>query len=274
MARALRVRPTEAEAPGGADAPEGRDDADVPAAVFCMICGRSDCAGCTAPERPSLARTPWEEAKLPVWRRLWQTARLATMDGEAFFGGLGDGSVSAALGFALSCELLAIASLAAAWLPIVYVLVPGFVEAMFADEEHRGFAIAAVGCSVPVLAVVMVVLHVLWAGGLELGLTVTGAPPRPSHCLRYALYSCGWDLVTSPVGFAAGWASSGFSGAAAEFRAAVRIPRLATLAYVGRARHVPDPQARRALLVAAVLTGAIVLVGALALGVGLVIVMT
>jgi hypothetical protein len=274
MVRAEGVRPAGLEAPEAAGSQDGPDDADVPATVLCTICGRTDCVGCTAPERPSTPGTPWEERRLPVWRRLWQTARLATMEGESFFGGLGDGSVPAALGFALSCELLAIASLAVAWLPVVYALVPGFVEALFADEARRGLAIAALTCAVPALAIVMVMLHVLWAGGLELGLQITGAPARPSHCLRYALYSCGWDLVTSPVGFAAGWTSGGLGSAAAELRTAVRIPRLATFAYVGRARKIPDAQARRALLVAAILTGMIVVVGAIGLGIGLVIVMT
>ncbi len=206
-----------------------------------------------------------------MWRRLWQTAHLATMDGEAFFGGLPDGSVSAALAFAISCEMLAIASLALAWVPVVYALVPGFVEALVADEERRGLVAFTIGAAVPALAVLMVTLHVLWAGGLELGLRLAGAPGRATHCLRYALYSCGWDLVTSPFGFAAGWLSVGLRGATGELRAAVRIPRFATVAYIGRARQVPERKARRALLVAAILTGGIVVLGAAALGVALVV---
>jgi hypothetical protein len=257
-------------APDDADLP----DTDVPAAVLCMACGRTDCAGCVTPERARIASTPWEAHDQPFSHRLWQTARLATVDGEEFFGALPDGSVAAALRFALSCELLAIASLALTGLPFVYALVPGFVETIAADHERRAWVAASVTMAVPFLALMMVVLHVLWAGGLELGLRLAGAAGRPAHCLRYALYSCGWDLVTSPFGFAAGWASVGFRGAAAELRAAVRIPRFATVAYIGRARQVPERKARRALLIAAVLTGAIVLVLAIALGVALVVVFT
>jgi hypothetical protein len=205
---------------------------------------------------------------------LRETARLATVDGEAFFGALPDGSVAAALRFALSCELLAIASLALTCIPVVYALVPGFVEELVMDHERRAWVAASVTVAIPLLAVMMVTLHVLWAAGLELGLRLSGAKGRAAHCLRYALYSCGWDLVTSPFGFAAGWASVGFRGATAELRAAVRIPRFATVAYIGRARNVPERQARRALLVAATLTGAIVLVLALSLGVALVVVLT
>ncbi|HEX4340314.1 MAG TPA: hypothetical protein VH062_30610 [Polyangiaceae bacterium] len=246
---------------------------DFPAAIICVTCGRTDCVGCTAPERRPAA-TPWESSGAPVWRRLWQTARLATVDGETFFAALQDGSVASALGFAFSCEMLAIASLALAWLPVVYVIAPHFVEAVATDQERRGAVAFALSAAVPILAVMMVVLHVLWAGGLELGLRLGGAKGRATHCLRYALYSCGWDLVTSPFGFAAGWASSGLRGATGELRAAVRIPRFATVAYIGRARNVSERKGRRALRVAAMLTGSVVVAGAVALGVALVVVFT
>src|SRR5215471_13397709 len=81
-------------------------DTDVPAAVLCMVCGRTDCTGCSPPDRARLGATPWEKQEGSAWRRLWLTARLATVDGEAFFGALPDGSVTAALGFAFSCEVL------------------------------------------------------------------------------------------------------------------------------------------------------------------------
>ncbi|HVU03011.1 MAG TPA: hypothetical protein VHC69_33895 [Polyangiaceae bacterium] len=250
---------------------EDCDLRDFPPAIICVTCGRTDCLGCVAPARREAA-TPWEAGGEPVLRRLWKTARLATVDGEAFFGGLPDGSVFSALGFALSCEMLAIASLALAWFPIVYALVPEFVQAVATDQERRGAVAVALSAAVPLLALMMVVLHVLWAGGLELGLRLAGAKGRASHCLRYALYSCGWDLVTSPFGFAAGWLSSGLAGAAGELRAAVRIPRFATVAYIGRARNVSERRGRRALRVAAMLTGSVVLAGAVALGVALVVV--
>jgi hypothetical protein len=189
---------------------------------------------------------------------------MATVDGEAFFGELGDGSVGAAFGFALLCELFAIASLAALWLPISYVLLPELVESLL------GLAAFGVVAAVPLLALLMVLLHVLWGTSLELGLRFSGAAPRAGHCLRYALYSCGWDLVTSPFGFTAGCVSSGFGGAARELRAALRIPRFATRAYVGRARSVPDAEARKALTLAAAVTGTVVLVSAAVLGFALV----
>ena len=124
-----------------ADAPETgvpEDDADVPAAVLCAYCGRADCGGCVKAERTAReGETPWEARELPFWRRLIGTAHLATADGEAFFGGLRDGSVSDALYFALSCELLAIGSLAFLWIPLVYAFVPGYFVSLFSDGERR-----------------------------------------------------------------------------------------------------------------------------------------
>jgi hypothetical protein len=52
----------------------------------------------------------------------------------------------------------------------------------------------------------------------------------------------------------------------------VRIPRFATVAYIGRARNVSERKGRRALRVAAALTGTVVLAGAVALGIALVVV--
>jgi hypothetical protein len=237
-------------------------------------CGRVDCAGCVrlTPERER-GSTPWEGTKGSVVSRLWQTARMTTIDGETFFAGLGDGSVMAALRFAVMCEFLAIASLAAFFGAVAYLAAPAFVNSLLADPEARRIVLATFGVGVPTVALLMVAIHALWAGGLELGLRFAGAPGQTRHCLRYALYSCGWDLVTSPFGFVAGCVEGGFAVATAELRAAVRIPRVATFAYVGRARGMPMVNARRALLVAGTLTGSVVLFCVGALGVTLVVAM-
>jgi hypothetical protein len=258
-------------APSRDEGPESQDDIDVPALVFCAICGRADCAGCLDRERAEpYGSTPWETAGTPLWKRLWPTARLATVDGETFFGGLSDGSVAPAFGFAFACESVAILSFALLSVPLAYALAPAFVESLFRDPEQRRTAIAAAFLAVPVLSLLMVALHVSWAFGLEVGLRLAGAKAQGTHCLRYALYSCGWDLVTSPFGFSAGFLTGGFSGATSELRAAVRVPRVATRAYLGRARQAGDRAARRALLVAVLITGAVVLGGAATLGVGIV----
>jgi hypothetical protein len=258
-------------APSRDEGPESQDDIDVPALVFCAVCGRADCAGCLDKEKAEpVGSTPWETAGTPVWKRLWPTARLATVDGETFFGGLSDGNVAPALGFAFACETVAILSFALVWVPLAYAMAPGFVESIFRDPEQGHAAIVVTLLAVPMLATLMVALHVSWAVGLEMGLRFAGADAHATHCLRYALYSCGWDLVTSPFGFGAGCVTGGLSGATSELRAAVRVPRFATRAYLGRARKAGDRAARRALLVAVLITGTIVLGGAATLGVGIV----
>ncbi|HVU03399.1 MAG TPA: hypothetical protein VHE30_16680 [Polyangiaceae bacterium] len=251
--------------------PPSRDDADVPALALCLVCGRADCAGCDAeaPRAPRAGATPWETDGGPRLRRLVKTAHLTTVDGEAFFGGLGDGSVSAALAFAVTCEFLAILSLSLFWAPVVYAFVPGLVESAFEGERRQGVVLGVLLC-VPALTLLMVLLHVAWALGLETGLRVAGARGRTLHCLRYALYSCGWDLVTSPFGFGAGLVTGGWDNATTELRAAFRIPRTATNAYLVRSRQTGERTARRALVVAAVITGGLVLAGAVGLGVALV----
>jgi hypothetical protein len=253
-------------APESADA---RDDGDVPALALCLVCGRSDCAGCDA--EAALAApdaTPWEQRGAPL-SRLVRTAHLTTVEGEAFFAGLGDGSVASAFTFAVACEFLAILSLSLFWAPVVYAFVPGLVESAF-DGERRYVVLGGVAACVPLLTALMVLLHVVWAFGLETGLRFAGAPGRAVHCLRYALYSCGWDLVTSPFGFGAGLVTSGWDGATTELRAAFKVPRIATNAYLRRARRIEEKTAKRAVFIGAVLTGGLVLAGAVGLGVALV----
>lgn len=253
--------------------PDGGDpflDGEVPAAVVCTVCGLSDCAGC---ERtvPSLGgRTPWEAPTGSAFGKLWSTARVATVDGEAFFGALPQGNLGAALGFAAVCELCAIASFLIVWFPLAYVCVPEVVVSLAMDPSRRAALVFALSLSVPVLAGLMVLLHVIWGSSLELGLRVSGVEARPTHGLRYALYACAWDLVTSPFGFVAGWLTGGFRSAFREVHAAVRIPRFATRAYLDRSRGVTQQHARTALVIAALLTGSIVVAGATALGVAIV----
>lgn len=262
----------ERDAPaGGGDA---LDDGDVPAAVLCAHCGRSDCTGC-ARALPRLdGGTPWEGRSGSALGRLWATARVATVDGEAFFGALPQGSLGSALGFAVASELCAIGSFLVVWLPLSYLCVPEVALSLATDPAHRGMLALLLSLSVPALAALMVLLHVVWGGSLELGLRISGVDARPAHGLRYALYACAWDLVTSPFGFAAGWATGGIRRSVREVLAAVRIPHFATRAYLDRSRGVAGGRARVALVIAALLTGTIVLAGAAALGVGIVLALT
>lgn len=205
--------------------------------------------------------------------RLWSTARLTTVDGEAFFAALPEGGVAPALSFALLCELMAIASLLLILVGLCAAVAPEVVLALASVRTLGVPFFATALLAAPLFALVMVALHVVWGATLELGLRLSGARARPAHALRYALYACGWDLVTSPFGFAAGWVVSGLPAATLELRAALRIPGCATRAYLRRGRALNDRNARRALVTAVVLTGGLVVGAAAALGVAIVVAM-
>ena len=94
------------------------------------------------------------------------------------------------------------------------------------------------------LALLMVLLHVLWGLCIELGVATTGGRARFAQGLRFGLYACGWDLVTSPAGLVGSLISRGFTGAWRPVIQAARVPRAALRAYVHDYRKL-DPNAQR-----------------------------
>jgi hypothetical protein len=129
----------------------------------------------------------------------------------------------------------------------------------------RGPVFATLALCVPGLAAIMVLLHLVWGASVELGLRLQGEPVHLSHGLRYALYSCGWDLLTSPMGLCAAAVARGPAQGFRDVRAAVRVPRIATRAFLTGARRLTDDQARRATWTGAAVTGALVVSAAIAL---------
>lgn len=245
------------------------DSFDFPAAVLCAKCRSPDCPGCAITERPPPGSVPWEVGTTASWTALWSTARSSTVDGESFFAKLPSGRLGAALFFASLCELLAIGSVAVVLVPLAYALSPAMIHSLW--ETGAGGRVGLWMLSAVVgLSAVMVLLHLLWGAGLELGLRLQGHPVRLSWTLRYALYACGWDLLTSPFGLVTSSITRGLAQGLRDVRAGVRIPRHATRAYLLLARCAPEPSARGALRTAALITGTVVVmgvVGALALGV-------
>src|SRR5690349_3340315 len=82
---------------------------DVPATVVCARCGDADCAGCEDDLSRSgiVSVVAWERPSVPMFSRLWSTARSTTRDAQGFFELLPDGPLMPALRFAAMCELLA-----------------------------------------------------------------------------------------------------------------------------------------------------------------------
>lgn len=146
-----------------------------------------------------VAIVPWERPGAGVAARLWATAKLGTLSPDSFFAALPPGGVAAPLVFGALSELLAALGLSATLGALALAVVPGLLAELAGNAPLRGVILHAVAWGVPGLALAMVALH---AGhGLALDAAARRAGSRTSgRGLRFGLYSCGWDLVTLPLG--------------------------------------------------------------------------
>jgi hypothetical protein len=170
--------------------------------------------------------------------RLWSTARASALAPELVFGKLRDGPVLVACFFALFVELTALGSLALVGLGLGFLIAPDIAGGIVGTVARDGPLTCAVVAAVPVLAGVMVGLHAFWGVTLELGARLTGADWRLARGLRFAFYSCGWDLLTSPAGLVLGCVSGGVARAWRETVCAARVPRTAMDAYLTHSREL------------------------------------
>lgn len=238
---------------------------EVPPASVCARCGSPICDGCPAhPPSPTSSPIAWEASGSFAWR-LWSTARASALTPELVFGKLQDGPVLVACSFALFVELCALGSLALVALGLGFLVAPDVARAlasMVASDGPLAFAVAA---SVPALAGIMVGLHALWGITLELGAKLTGADWRFGRGLRFAFYSCGWDLLTSPAGLAFGFVSGGAARAWRETVSAARVPRAAMDAYLSLSRKLSPTHVARARRLAVLLTAGPIVVAVVAM---------
>lgn len=170
-------------------------EGDFPPVLLCAKCGRSACSGCeekgTSPG--PLPEIAFERSASPS--SLWQTVLACSIEPEFFFGrrlmgrGLGH-----ALAFAALCEALALGSVFAALGAALVLLLPGAL-AVLLSPAGLSWGLALWTGSITFL----VGVHILWSVAL-----LVGMPSRFQSStrvvLRFGLYACGWDLVTSPVG--------------------------------------------------------------------------
>lgn len=205
------------------------------------------------------------EAPGPLPRRLWSTARASAVMPELVFGKLRDGPVLEACMFAVFVEFLALGSLALSGLGLGFLLAPDVAHAVAITVAEHGLLTWAAIAAVPVLSGVMVGLHALWGVSLELGARLSGADWRPGRGLRFAFYSCGWDLLTSPAGLLFGCVSGGAARAWRETLSAARVPRAAMDAYLMHSRELSDVRVVRVRRLVIVFTGVPILVGMLAM---------
>jgi hypothetical protein len=212
---------------------ESLDAFDVPAAVLCAVCGRAECEGCLAEgDRGSgvVAIVPWERADAGAWSRLWATSRHATFAADGFFAALPNGPLGPALRFALFAELLAVASMATALAALLGLALPELALAIVLRAPTAG---ALAGWAVAGLLGVtlwMVVLHAAHGVTVDVAARRAGAGTQRRRALRLGLYSCGWDLMTSPLGAAATLFADGARATLGLASLAVGVPGRATLA--------------------------------------------
>jgi hypothetical protein len=246
------VRSSQAPETNGAEA--GADDAalellDVPAAVVCAFCGSPDCQGCSADDNQAsgvIAIVPWERPGQRLPSRLLSTARLATTSSESFFGALPEGDAAAAMRFAVLAELLAVVGLLLSVLPVLLIAAPWLLRALIHDIALRDAALRALSTGVPGLAFAMVAIHAAHGLGLDWGAKRQGATTRRGRGLRFGLYSCGWDLLTLPLGIAMTAVAEGPRRALATAALGLSVPNHAARAYLRGVHRLGDKEARAA----------------------------
>jgi hypothetical protein len=223
---------------------------DVPAAVVCAFCGDAECPGCAGLEEPTnasgvLAIVPWERPGSSALRRMWSTAKLATQSSETFFGALPEGDPVAALRFALIAELLAVAGLCVALVPVALLFAPWLATAVVHDPALRAMLARGLTCAIPGIGLVMVAIHAAHGYGLDLGARRHGARRR-GRGLRFGLYACGWDLVTLPLGLAVIAIGDGMGAALRAAPLSLTVPGRAARAYLLGVHRLDEQAARRA----------------------------
>lgn len=251
-------------------------DSEIPPAIACAHCGLSTCDGC-APDPTTLVQASplaWERGEFGHFQRLWLTSRATAFEGSSLFRDIArEGELDVpprlgpALAYAWNAEFWAVLSWTMPWALGFYLLFPRLSRHMLTTP-----LIVGIGFAILLLLVAGVVLiHLWWGLAVEWGVSRTGKSPAWRSGLRFGLYACGWDLLTSPVSVLAHLVRLGPSGALASVKAGARVPRVAVQAYLSDGRGLPERTRKRALWIAVWITSAGLLLGALALLAGIIV---
>ncbi|HYQ17293.1 MAG TPA: hypothetical protein VEQ58_16085 [Polyangiaceae bacterium] len=221
---------------------------EVPATVVCATCGLPEC-DCET-DRPSsfsgvLAIVPWERPGAGYLSRLWATAKLATLSPDAFFAALPPGGWAAPLGFGLLAELLASVGLTATLGGLALAIVPGLFTELVGNAPLRGVIWHAVAWGVPGLALAMVLLHAGHGVALDTAARRLGSR-QTGRGLRFGFYSCGWDLVTLPLGLLVLTFTDGPISALRHSARGLTAPNSAAVAYLSHVHRFERDMASRA----------------------------
>jgi len=223
--------------------------------VLCALCRRVECAGCeVAAIEPHIDSLAWEQLGQSVSRRLWHTALRSSTEPTQMFGALPAGNVAPALCFALLAETIAIGSFGVVVVGLSLAIAPRFSLAVLTHPFGLAYLFGALGAA----SAIMVLLHAIWGVCLEFGAR-TRDRNGLRQSLRFALYACGWDLLTSPAGVIEGISRRGFRRAFAAIEGAVRAPRPALRAYQEDLRHFESSARRRGMQMSLLVLGACLL---------------
>lgn len=222
-----------------------REGEDVPPVVACASCGSAACDGrCTTvpPKEAKEALLPWESGDSPALYSLFETARATAVAPEHSFGRLAQGSLKQAFWFAFLCELLALFSLFAVGVGGAALLFWRLAVQLLVDPRAWGVLLFAL----PLLSLIMVALHAIWGLVLERSVGGVGRSTDANRGLRFGLYACGWDLLTSPLGLFASVLAHGPEGLWVPI-AAARVPRRAMHSYLETCRGLTPTERAAAL---------------------------
>jgi hypothetical protein len=220
---------------------------EVPATVVCASCGLPEC-NCEL-ERPSavsgvVAIVPWERPGASLLARLWSTAKQGTLAPEAFFGALPPGGAGQPLVFAALAESCASLGLCLTIALTSVLLVPGLARELLQNEALRSLLAHGVAWGAPLLALAMVVLHLAHGVALDAAARRHGSR-QLGRGVRFGLYSCGWDLVTLPLGLAVLMLTDGLVTALRHSARGLTAPNRAALSYLAYVHQLPRETAVR-----------------------------
>ncbi|MBX3208140.1 MAG: hypothetical protein KF764_24045 [Labilithrix sp.] len=265
-----RIEREAREAAEATDRGSGPDLLDVPAAVVCAFCGDADCSGCRD-DLEDLSRSgivsvvAWERAGVPVFSRLWSTARSTTRDAEGFFELLPDGPLMPALRFAVLSELLASGAAFASFVAVAAVIAPEWLGHLARDPAARSVTLRVVLFGLPAFAALLVAAHAAHGLSIDVGATRQGARGARSRALRFGLYACGWDLVMGPLGAIVVAVKEGMQAALGLAGALSGLPTRATNAFVRGCYRLEGERSRAALAISYVGASVATLVFAVAI---------
>jgi hypothetical protein len=231
------------------------DDEAVPPVSVCVRCGLAQCGGCAPASIEGLPPLAWEGSPRNCVERLWQTALSSSTEPELVFGELRAGSVGPALAFAFLAEALALGSLVLLGSALLWLLAPDLAAQLL---HHPGAIVAGLGL-LTASVLLMLVLHVLWGICLDIGGGFGHGRVDLRLGARFGLYACGWDLMTSPLGLFWSLLVSGPRRGLAAVGAAVHAARPAQRAYLEVRRGYDADARRRAVRLAVVVVGVVIL---------------